>query len=254
MTDTIENLQLDTLSSASGFCFSGAKLDDLGAAEYTLAILVRDNSGSVQPFVNELDQLGQTVAETCRKSPRAENILIRSTIFGSQVSEHHGFKPLAAIGPDEYKGTRTSGCTALNDAIVEAVDTAVSYAQSLAGRDIICNCIVFVVSDGEENASNAVPTVAGVKSRLEKARKAEELESLSVILIGLSDPNDSPASYARTMQILNDYTKDAGLTQFVEVGAATPKQLAKLAQFVAGSISSTSQALGSGGPSQPLTF
>ena len=45
---------------------------------------------------------------------------------------------------------------------------------------------------------------------------------------------------------------EAGLTQYVSIGKATPGKLAKFAQFVSQSISSTSAALGSGAASQPI--
>ena len=53
---------------------------------------------------------------------------------------------------------------------------------------------------------------------------------------------------------LNDFKDEANLTQFVDVGDATAQRLAKLANFVSRSISSQSQSLGQGGPSQQLTF
>jgi stage V sporulation protein SpoVS len=53
---------------------------------------------------------------------------------------------------------------------------------------------------------------------------------------------------------LEDFQKDAGLTQFIDVGDGTPQRLAKLAGFVSKSVSSQSQAIGSGSVSQPVTF
>ena len=59
---------------------------------------------------------------------------------------------------------------------------------------------------------------------------------------------------AGVIDFLNGFKDEAGFDQFVEMGAATPAKLAKLAAFVSQSVSSTSQALGTGQPSQPLTF
>jgi len=72
------------------------------------------------------------------------------------------------------------------------------------------------------------------------------IESLIVVLVGIN---------AQTFNAkLAVFQQDAGLTQFVDAGDATAQRLAKLAQFVSKSISSQSQALGSGAPSQPLQF
>jgi hypothetical protein len=51
---------------------------------------------------------------------------------------------------------------------------------------------------------------------------------------------------------LQDFKDKAGITQYVSLGRATPGRIAKLAQFVSQSISSTSAALGTGVPSQPI--
>jgi hypothetical protein len=55
-------------------------------------------------------------------------------------------------------------------------------------------------------------------------------------------------------QSLEMFYNEAGLTQFVDVGDATDKHLAKVLNFVSQSVSSQSQALGSGVMSQSLQF
>ena len=50
------------------------------------------------------------------------------------------------------------------------------------------------------------------------------------------------------------FKHEAGFQQFVSIKKATEKELAKLGGFISKSISSQSQALGSGGVSQSLTF
>jgi hypothetical protein len=55
-------------------------------------------------------------------------------------------------------------------------------------------------------------------------------------------------------KLLNDFATQAGFTQFVNIGEADETKLAKLAAFVSKSISSQSQAFGSGSASVRLTF
>ena len=74
----------------------------------------------------------------------------------------------------------------------------------------------------------------------------EWLESLSVILVGVN-----ASRYKKELQA---FQMDADLSQYVDVGDATPTKLAQLAQFVSRSISAQSQSLGTGGASQPLVF
>ena len=47
---------------------------------------------------------------------------------------------------------------------------------------------------------------------------------------------------------------NCGFTQYVAIADANATTIAKLGDFVSRSISSQSQALGTGGPSQSLTF
>ncbi len=81
-----------------------------------------------------------------------------------------------------------------------------------------------------------------------KITKQENLESLLVILIGIIGGD------AFAEQELDRFRNDAALDQFVKIDEASPKELAKLAAFVSQSVSSQSQALGSGAPSASLGF
>jgi hypothetical protein len=53
---------------------------------------------------------------------------------------------------------------------------------------------------------------------------------------------------------LENFRINAGLDEYISIGDATAGKLAKLAQFVSQSVSSQSQALGTGGASQPVSF
>jgi hypothetical protein len=52
---------------------------------------------------------------------------------------------------------------------------------------------------------------------------------------------------------LDAFKRDAALDEYISAGDATAARLAKLAAFVSQSISSQSQALGTGGPSQAIS-
>ena len=75
------------------------------------------------------------------------------------------------------------------------------------------------------------------------------MESIMTILVGVLDPGDTYVSKA-----LDAFKNDANLSQYIEIDNTDDKAFAKLANFVSQSISSQSQALGSGCMSQPLTF
>jgi hypothetical protein len=226
------------------FAFSGVRPDKLGATEYTLVTLVMDKTGSVSGAEAELLAVKRAVVAACQKSPRAEYLMLRSVEFNDGVDEVHGFVELNAIDAASYAAPRCSGATALFDASFAAVAATNEYARSLAENDFGANGIVIVVTDGEDNVSAETP--ASVAAEMLRGVRNEWLESLNVILVGVNA--------VRCKVALEDFRQSAGLTQYVDIGDATAQNLARLADFVARSISAQSQSLGTGGPSQALAF
>jgi len=231
--------------TGSNFTFQGTRVGDLGATEYTLCAVVIDVTGSTAAFAGELRNMLLTVVDACKKSPRSDNLLLRVVTFSSYVgiNELHGFKPLADIDPAaDYPPFHPDGLTPLCDAAFSAVGAMIDYGAELMKNDFLANGIAFIVTDGEENSSSTTPAM--VKSLIVNARQEEKLESLLSILIGVNA--------ASCRSALERFQREAGIDQYVDAGAATPGNLAKLAAFVSQSVSSQSQALGTGGPSQNI--
>jgi len=240
--DELQDFQLTT----SNFGFSGVGLQDLGASEYTLVTIAVDRSGSVAGFRDELEKCVQEVVESCRKSPRADNLLIRLIGFGQNFSEIHGFKDLASCFTNDYVNfLNVGGMTALTDAVVNGIESMTTYGKTLIDNDYEANGIFVVITDGCEN--NSTNTITQASKVLADSVNSELLESLVTILVGVNI-NDSSCSNA-----LSAFNTTIGFTEYVELSNASAKTLAKLAKFVSQSISSQSKALGSG-VSGSLTF
>ena len=230
------------------FGFSAAKLADLGSSEYTLVTLVLDVSGSVHSFAKGLEDAVKEAVKSCSRSPRADNLLIRVVRFDDRVEEFHGFRPLADVKIDDYNGVVSSGgMTALFDATYASVKAMTQYGADLTKNDYQVNGIVFILTDGDDNASKT--TAKMVAQALAEARSQEAMESILPVLIGV---NTDAATGLSTY--LEQFKNDAGFTQYVEMAKADEKTLAKLGMFISKSVSSQSQALGSGGPSKSLSF
>lgn len=226
------------------FGFSGVRPEKLGSTAYTLVTVVTDKTGSVTGFEHELLDAKVAIVQACKKSPRADFLLFRNTEFNTRVDEVHGFVELATIDVSQYQAPKCSGMTNLFDATYAAVAATNEYAKTLSDKEFNVNGIVFVITDGEDTSS--VQTPASVGTEMNRGVQNEWLESLNVVLVGVN---------ARSCEAqLQNFVAKAGLTQYVDAGDATPQRLAKLADFVSRSISSQSQALGTGGPSQALTF
>lgn len=238
---------METHRIGGNFTFQGARIEHLGATEYTLVTIAVDETGSVSGFEKELRESLITAVEACKKSPRSDNLLVRvitfSSVYDNGVNEIHGFKPLAEIDPkDDYPDLRPGGMTPLCDACYSAVGAMNAYGKQLSDSDFGVNAIAFIITDGGENAS--VATMTMVKKEAEKSVTGEILESMVSVLIGINSNQ-----YAGELQVFKD---EAELTHFINAGEATKAKLAKLAAFISQSASSQSQALGTGGPSQNI--
>ena len=231
----------------SHFKFSAAKIDSLGASEYTLATVVVDVSGSVSPYATEIETALKQVVQSCRKSPRADNLMLRVVLFNQNVAELHGFKPLPDCNENDYNGViNPNGGTALFDATYSAVKAMVQYGAELVKNDFQVNAALFVITDGADNESKT--TAKTVAKAFAEVKTGEKLESLMSVLIGVNtDQTDLNA-------FLDCFQKESGFQQYVAITKADAKTLAKLGGFISMSIASQSQAIGSGGPSKSLTF
>lgn len=231
----------------SNYGFSAKRIDDLGATEYTLVGIACDGSSSVDAFRDEMEACVKEIVKACRHSPRADNLMMRMVLFNRQLQEVHGFRPLSECDVDQYTGSvQTGGTTALFDAACNIADSVNQYGADLVKNDFDVNGIVFVITDGADNASAMTP--GEVRKSLERCVQSESLESIVSILVGVNvqDPQLSG--------LLTDVANTVGFTQYVELGNADASTLAKLADFVSRSISAQSQALGTGGPSKSLSF
>ena len=246
LSTTVDN-GMQQLTTPSNFKFSGTTIDQLGASEYTIATIVLDASGSVGSFKPELEKCLKTILKSCKKSPRAENLMLRLVEFNDSVREKHGFRQLDTIDEKEYDNcVNPYGGTALYDAVLSSIEAVGVYGQQLKDQEFISNAVVYVLTDGMNNSGSA--TAKAIKKAIDKVRKDECLESIAVILlkVGAGDPEAAIA--------LDAFAKDAEITQFEDLTTLFQKlspegALAKIAGFVSRSISSTSQSLANGSAS-----
>ena len=227
------------------FTFTGARIAGLGATEYTLVTVAVDVTGSTAGFADELRAMLVASVEACKKSPRSDNLLLRAILFSTHVGgvqELHGFKPLIEIDPNAYPVFHPDGMTPLYDATYSAIGALVEYGADLMANDYLANGIAFIITDGLNNVGTATPKM--ILEKIASVQSEEKLESLLTILVGIN-----AGVYEK--QLLG-FQQAAGIDKYIDAGDATKAKLAKLAAFVSQSVSSQSQALGTGGPSQNI--
>ena len=232
--------------TTGSYGYSAVHLDELGASEYTLVTIVQDVSGSVGGFKDEMETCLKAIIKSCKYSPRADNLMIRLVGFNTSLNEIHGFKLLDECNEGDYDGIlHCSGGTSLFDATENAIAASSSYGQNLTKNGYNVNSIVIILTDGCDNGSSL--TEASVNSALQDAMRAENLESIITILVGVG-----VGQYPEIGTRLDDFKTNGGLTAFIDIKNADEKSLAGLADFLSKSISAVSQSLGSGGASTPL--
>lgn len=241
-----QSADVETHALGNNFSFTGARIEGLGATEYTLVDIEVDMSGSVSPFLADLIAMIKESVGACAKSPRSDNLLVRvaafSTSYPGGINEVHGFIPLASIDHGAYDQLHAGGGTPLFDACYVGVGATFSYARMLFDQEFNANGISFTITDGEDTGGAASPAM--IRAEIDRAKKEEFLESHVSVLIGIN------AAHCATA--LDRFRREAGITQFIDAGDVSKGKLAKLAAFVSQSVSSTSQALGTGGPSQSI--
>jgi len=231
----------------ANFGFTGANIGDLTSMEQTLYGLVVDESGSTHSFRPDMSKATMAVVESLRDSPRADNLMYRMSHFSNGVREIHGFKELQNCNPGDYQNCfEQAGQTDLFDATMEMSEAVRIYGEKLTDQSYTANGIVVVITDGCDTGSTHGTN--DIKQSFEQMVLGEVLESLVTILIGVNIDND----YVKGR--LEDFEREAGFSQFICLKDAEAKTLAKVANFISRSVSSQSQSLGSGGPSQSLTF
>lgn len=229
----------------NNYQYTAATIDDLTAPEYTLVQLIVDESGSTFSFRPELTDCIRNIVMACRQSPRADYLLLRIVAFSTKDREVHGYKLLDTCDLASYTNIFTqNGSTLLFDSVVKGVQSLGDYARQLRGSEYGVNGIVIVLTDGEDTHSST--NAKDVGAALVDCIAKEALESLVSILVGVNTATPHMAKY------LKDFADDAKFTRYVNLENADSDTMAKLADFVSKSISSQSQAIGSGGPSQAI--
>lgn len=233
----------------AGYGYTGTPVDQLTSTENTIVTMLLDESGSTTSYARQMELCVKEVVKSLRHCPQKDRLIYRHCHFDTNFREVHGFKPLIDCKEDDYDGVWAGGgSTALYNSCENVVLSTLDYAKQQAEQRYLVNGIIFIITDGQ----NYLPgqrskTQDDVKAALANAIASESLESLMTILIGInSDPS--------VQKDLQNFANNVGFTQYVEIEKADEKTLARLQNFSSQLVQSQSQALGSGGPSQSLTF
>jgi len=213
--------------------------------EYTIIQHFRDETGSVFRFCSRLWKR-YILVEACQKTPELKSddtALSFNTNYGNSR-----FNPLSTINVKitsrlNRGRNRTLWCP------YSSSSATLLYAKLLTDQDFM-SMPQFTSSLTGWITNSVIHTGRWLRIKFRKQKSGRHW----VHDYGFGRA-DRPERYlAIRQQSFGKISEQAHLTQYVDAGDATPKKLAKLAQFVSQSIASQSQSLGTGAASQPLTF
>lgn len=232
-----------------GFDYTSIAVSKLGASEYTFAGIALDITTSVEPFKSGLEKMLEIALGSLKKSPRVLNLLARTTAFNSFVGieEFHGFTLLNSIDPSGFNDLiEPDGMTNLRDATLDIIESINDCSTKLFDDEVIMNAngIVYIITDGDDNRSKH--SIDDVKNAIADIRRAEALESMLIVLVGV---NDTDPHFKKKLEKFKDAV---GIDKYISMGDASEDKLAKLGGLISQSVSSHSSNLGTGQPSQDV--
>jgi len=161
----------------------GAGVDALDATEVTLVSVLLDMSGSMSSHQRGVREAWDLMLESLRGAKAATSILVSAWTFADVPDVLSGYRPAsdhAPLGASYSPG----GCTALHDALLGAMTGLVSYGQALAESGVPSKRVLFVLTDGADNASRV--SAADVK-RVASALQKDEAYTLAFAGFGSND-------------------------------------------------------------------
>lgn len=237
----------------TGMTFTAPPEEVFDESQYTIVAIVSDQSGSIYDARGDIFGMNEVIDGDLKKGSAKNTIVIRRTTFtkkGNQlkIAESHGFLPVTAVDPQAHfpiiQGYDNYGGTPLADGVLNGILAAKTQAVNLVNNMAVplVNLVIAVVTDGGETGSDA--SNADIKAAIEDILAEGDIESITTILVGVKCPVGSNDRIA-----LEKFQRETGFTKFIPFDEMTPKTFGKVAHLISKSISTTSQALGTGGGS-----
>ncbi len=133
----------------------GLDADALGTADATLVSIVLDMSGSMSGHRTAVIDAYNTMLRALSGAKAATSILVSTWAFADGPTLLSSYEAVSAKPKLTSTVYRPGGGTALYDAVLGAMTGLVAYGQKLWDEGIPTRRVLFVLSDGEDNASRS---------------------------------------------------------------------------------------------------
>ena len=118
----------------------------------TELVFILDRSGSMEPLTD--DTIGGFNSVLKEQAGKDGEVLVTTYLFNNHSSMLHDRLPISQVPPMTRRSYQAGGCTALVDALGEAIHHIVGIHRYARKEDIPEHTVFVITTDGMENASH----------------------------------------------------------------------------------------------------
>jgi len=210
------------------FNFGNFNPDDVEVEDTINAVFAIDVSGSVGGYVDELNKGMNEFVQRMQSSHVSDKLFASIVEFKSDVKVRTGFQPIDQIPTIDFENS-IGGMTSLYEGTKVALQNALDYREGLENAGVNCKTLLFVITDGDDNASNCGPDA--VKAIITDLLKEERnFASFEAILFGIGQGMDNS---------FNTAASEMGIKNVATI-SDTADDIKKMINFISSSVSSAS--------------
>ena len=182
----------------------------------TELVMILDRSGSMSGL--ESDTIGGFNSMIRDQKEGEGEVLVSTVLFSNESTVIHDRVPISKIEPMTAKDYRVGGCTALIDAIGDAMKHIKNVHKYIRPEDVPAHTMFIITTDGMENASRRYSSKE-VKKMIEEQKK----EGWEFLFLGANiDAVETAASFGIDRDNAVDYCADSIGTGVIFGAMAAP--------------------------------
>ena len=203
--------------------FNNFDPDQIQVEETINAVFVVDVSPSITSYVKDLNNAFNDFVQTMQQSHIHDRLFVSVVEFNERVKVRSGFQPIVGVPNTTF--TPSGNGTALYDAVAQGIKNAIEYRENLENTGINVKTLIFVITDGYDNASQKNADAAVKQILTDLATNEASAFSFTSILFGVGNSSSFEAAQ-----------KDMGIQLLAKVGN-TGAEIKKMINFISSSIS-----------------
>lgn len=208
-----------------GLNFNNFDPNNIQTSEVINCVLVIDKSGSVDSYVDELNNGLNGMIHELQRCHVSDQIMVSTIEFNGRIDVKHGFMPITEV---KDFNVVPGGTTNLYGAVLAGIENAENYRKQLELTGISVKTLVFVITDGLEYPEGQVDPQL-VKDKINEIYRDEANSyNFTIIMFGVGD------------EVEFTIAKDKMGIKHLATVKDTPQSIRKMIGFISSSVSSSS--------------